>query len=82
MKNITFTIVGLGLLLAGSAHAATVGNFGPYATVNSNEAVSTGKQVEVSAEGRLSAYAPTVDVAQSNTQVAVSSEGRLNAYGS
>ena len=82
MKNITMAIAGLGLLVVGSAQAATVGNFGPYAQANSNQAVSTGIQVAVSAEGRLNAYAPTADLAHGHVTVATSSEGHLNGYGS
>ncbi len=83
MKNISMAIVGLGLLATGSAHAdSNVGNFGPYVGVNSNEVGSHGVQVEVPAEGRLSAYAPSAKAAEGHTQIAVSSEGRLNAYGS
>lgn len=80
MKNITMAIAGLGLLVAGSAQAATVGNFGPYAKANSNEAVSTGVQVVMPAEGRMNAYAPSAEVVKGATQVATSSEGRLSAY--
>ena len=82
MKNISMAIVGLGLLVAGSAQAANLanlGNFGPYVGVNSNEANSKGTQVAVSSEGRMSGYAP-VEVVEGHTQIAVSSEGRLNGY--
>jgi len=84
MKNISMAIVGLGLLATGSVHAdGNVGNFGPYVGVNSNEVGSHGVQVEVPAEGRLNAYAPSTEVVEGNhIQIAVSSEGRLNAYGS
>ncbi|MBL4852070.1 MAG: hypothetical protein JKY90_07300 [Gammaproteobacteria bacterium] len=86
MKNISMAIVGLGLLAAGSAHAdGNLGNFGPYVGVNSNEVGSHGVQVEVPAEGRLNAYAPSTEVIViegDHVQIAVSSEGRLNAYGS
>jgi len=79
MKNISMAIVGLGLLVAGSAQAANLGNFGPYVGVNSNEANSKGTQVAVSSEGRMSGYAP-VEVVKGSTQIAISSEGRLNGY--
>ncbi|NOX26996.1 MAG: hypothetical protein GXP21_02160 [Gammaproteobacteria bacterium] len=79
MKNISMAIVGLGLLVAGSAQAANLGNFGPYVGVNSNKAASTGDQIAVSSEGRMSGYAP-VEVVEGHTQIAVSSEGRLNGY--
>ncbi|MBL1433093.1 MAG: hypothetical protein COB94_006590 [Gammaproteobacteria bacterium] len=85
MKNISMAIVGLGLLVAGSAQAANLGNlgnlgnFGPYVGVNSNEANSKGTQIAVSSEGRMSGYAP-VEVVKGNTQIAISSEGRLNGY--
>ncbi|MBN4081972.1 MAG: hypothetical protein COC05_06345 [Gammaproteobacteria bacterium] len=82
MKNITMAIVGLGLLVVGSVQAATVGNFGPYAKVNSNEAASTGVQVAVSAEGRLNAYTPAADLGHDHVTTATSSEGHLNGYGS
>ncbi len=80
MKNISMTLAGLTLFASVAAQAATVGNFGPYALVNTNEAASTGVQVTVPAEGRLNAYAPSDEVVKGDTQIAVSSEGRLNAY--
>lgn len=82
MKNITMAIAGLGLLIAGSAQAANVGNFGGYAQVNSNAVASSGVQVEIPAEGRLSAYSPAEEVVAKDVQVAVSSQGRLSGYGS
>jgi len=82
MKNITMAIAGLALFGAVSAQAATVGNFGPYAKANSNEAASTGVQIAVSSEGRLNAYAPAAELAHGHVTVATSSEGHLNGYGS
>ncbi len=80
MKNITFALAGLGLLVAGSAQAANLGHFGPYAKANDNQVVSAGEQVVVPAEGRLNAYAPAEEVATGDTQIAISPEGRLSAY--
>ena len=80
MKTISMTIAGLALFGSVAAQAATVGNFGPYAKANSNEANSKGVQVAIPAEGRMNAYAPSGEEANSGTQIAVSSVGRLNGY--
>ncbi len=80
MKNITMAIAGFGLLLIGSAQAATVGNFGPYAQANSNHAATTGTQVSIPAEGRLNAYAPAAQAPKSAAELATSSEGHFSAY--
>lgn len=80
MKTVSMTLAGLALFGSVSAQAANLGNFGPYAQVNSNEAVSAGEQVSVPAAGRLNAYAPAEEVVSKNTQIAVSSEGRLSGY--
>lgn len=80
MKNITMIVAGISMLGSVAAQAATVGNFGPYAKANSNEAKSAGTQVVIPAEGRMNAYAPSVEEVKGGAQIAVSSEGRLNGY--
>lgn len=80
MKKISMVMVGMGMMAAAAAQAGSLGNFGPYAKANSNEATHKGAQIVVPAEGRLNAYAPSSEVVKGHTQVVIGSEGRLNGY--